>query len=162
MKATPLLLALLLTTLFTGVAQAAAGEHRMNGIVITKKNSVAATKGSDQYFTGNVSVQMLQTTKGDSRITAGLVTFQPGARTAWHTHPIGQLLLINTGKGRVQEWGGPVQEIEAGDQVWFPAGIKHWHGASDEPMSHYALQEELEGATVRWMEHVSNEQYNAE
>ena len=94
--------------------------------------------------------------------TGAHVTFEPGARTAWHTHPAGQTLIITFGRGRVQREGGPVKEVSAGDVVWFPAGEKHWHGASPETaMSHYAIQEAIDGESVTWMEHVTDDDYGA-
>jgi quercetin dioxygenase-like cupin family protein len=95
-------------------------------------------------------------------VRSGLVRFEPGARTAWHTHPLGQTLFVVTGKGRVQSWGGKVREIRAGDVVWIPPHEKHWHGAApDTTMEHVAMQEALDGKHVEWMEHVSDEQYKA-
>ena len=90
------------------------------------------------------------------------MTFEPGARTAWHTHPLGQTLIVTSGLGRVQVWGGPIQEIRPGDVVWFPPGVKHWHGASPTTaMTHIAIQETLDGKVVEWMEHVTDEQYQS-
>jgi quercetin dioxygenase-like cupin family protein len=99
--------------------------------------------------------------KESARAAAALVTFEPGARTAWHTHPLGQTLIVTSGLGRVQREGGPVQEIRPGDVVWFPPGLKHWHGASPAvAMSHIAIQENLNGKVVDWMEQVSDEEYD--
>lgn len=90
------------------------------------------------------------------------MTFEPGARTAWHTHPLGQTLIVTAGLGRVQCEGGPIEEIRSGDVVWFPLGVRHWHGASpDVAMTHIAIQEALEGKVVDWMEHVTDAQYSA-
>lgn len=133
----------------------------MSSIVITRKGSVEAVKGPESTFTGEVSVEFSVPRRGESRLSGGLVTFRPKARSNWHTHPYGQLLIIVAGKGRVQEWGQPVQEVFPGDLVWFPAGVKHWHGAApDQAMSHYAVQEELSGQAADWMEEVADEQYN--
>lgn len=97
-----------------------------------------------------------------ARIGGATVTFEPGARTAWHSHPLGQTLIVTAGVGRVQQWGGPVQEIRPGDTVWIPPGVKHWHGASTTVgMSHIAFSEALDGKTVEWMEKVTDDQYNA-
>jgi quercetin dioxygenase-like cupin family protein len=97
-----------------------------------------------------------------ARVSFGNVTFEPGARTAWHTHPLGQTLLITSGLGRVQRWGGPIEEVHPGDIVWIPAGEKHWHGASPTiAMTHTAIQESLNGSAAEWLEKVSDEQYNA-
>ena len=94
--------------------------------------------------------------------TGAIVTFEPGARTAWHTHPLGQTLIVTAGCGRVQRWGGPIEEIRPGDVVWFPPGEKHWHGAAPTTaMTHIAIQEQLDGKAVDWMEKVSDEQYQA-
>jgi 4-carboxymuconolactone decarboxylase len=103
---------------------------------------------------------MLFGAEAPARASCGRVTFQPGARTAWHTHPLGQTLIVTDGVGRVQEWGGPVREIRAGDVVRIAPGVKHWHGAApDSAMTHLAIQEALDGRTVDWMEKVSDEQY---
>ncbi len=98
-----------------------------------------------------------------SRVSGGHVTFEPGARSAWHTHPVGQILIVTSGLGFVQQWGGPRQEVSAGDIVWFPPGLKHWHGASTtSAMTHSAIQEAVEGKAVDWMEHVADEQYQSQ
>lgn len=129
-------------------------------IIITRKGSVPAVKGSEQTFSGDVSVEFLVPKRGDSRLSGGLVTFSAGARTHWHTHPYGQLLVVVDGAGRVQQCGGPLQAVGAGDLVWFPAGVKHWHGgAPDGSMTHYAIQEELDGQAVVWLEKVEDADY---
>lgn len=136
------------------------GEKTVDNIIITRRESVAAIAGPETTFTGEVSVELSVPVRDESRLSGGLVTFQPKARSNWHTHPYGQLLIIMEGKGRVQEWDRPVQEVYAGDLVWFPAGVKHWHGAApDLAMRHYALQEERDGSVVEWMEKVTDEQY---
>jgi 4-carboxymuconolactone decarboxylase len=113
-----------------------------------------------QYFSGQAQVEMLFTPTGPDRTSAGSVSFAPGARTAWHTHPLGQTLVVTAGVGRVQRWGGPIETIRPGDVVRIPPGVKHWHGAApDSAMTHIAVQEALEGKTVEWMELVSDEQY---
>jgi quercetin dioxygenase-like cupin family protein len=123
---------------------------------------VASVKGPDATFTGDVDVEFSIPERGESRVSGGRVTFHPGARSHWHTHPCGQLLIITSGKGRVQPWGEPIQEVNPGDLVWFPAGVKHWHGAApDSAMTHYAIQEESNGAVADWMEGVTDEQYRA-
>ena len=130
-------------------------------IVITRKGSVKAIKGPETTFTGDVDVEFSIPRRGDSKLSGGLVMFHPGARSNWHTHPYGQLLIITEGKGFVQEWDKPIQNVFPGDLVWFPAGVKHWHGATpDSAMTHYALQEELDGKAAEWMERVTGEQYN--
>jgi quercetin dioxygenase-like cupin family protein len=119
-------------------------------------------KGPEARFTGDVSVEMLVTAEEPGRMSAGRVTFQPGARTAWHSHPYGQALVVVDGRGRAQSQGGPVREIVPGDVVWFPAGEKHWHGAApDAPMTHFALQEAENGSTADWMEKVDDATYGA-
>lgn len=103
---------------------------------------------------------MLSTAHEPSRTTGGLVTFQPGARTAWHTHPLGQTLIVTAGAGRIQQWDGPIEEIRPGDVVRIPPGVKHWHGAApDSAMTHIAIQESMEGKTAGWKEQVSDVQY---
>ena len=119
-------------------------------------------KGPAETFTGAVRVDRLFEPQEPSRVGGALVTFEPGARTAWHRHPLGQTLIITAGWGRVQAEGGPVQEVRPGDVVCFAPGEKHWHGASPTMgMSHIALQEWLEGQTVKWLEKVSDEEYGA-
>jgi quercetin dioxygenase-like cupin family protein len=120
----------------------------------------ATFPGPEAWFTGDVSVEMLFTAEEPGRTSSGRVTFQPGARTAWHAHPYGQALIVTEGRGLAQQWGDPVQEIEPGDVVRFPAGEKHWHGAApDSAMTHIAIQEAQDGTEAEWMEKVSDEQY---
>jgi len=127
---------------------------------IRRAGSQASARGSEEYFTGTVQVDALFTAPEPARVVAASVTFEPGARTAWHTHPLGQTLVVTAGCGRAQRWGGPVEEIRPGDVVWFPPGEKHWHGAAPmTAMTHLAIQEKLEGRTVDWLEPVSDEQY---
>jgi 4-carboxymuconolactone decarboxylase len=129
-------------------------------IRISKAAEREARPAPVEYFTGQVMVEMLFGAEAPARASCGRVTFQPGARTAWHTHPLGQTLIVTDGVGRVQEWGGPVREIRAGDVVRIAPGVKHWHGAApDSAMTHLAIQEALDGRTVDWMEKVSDEQY---
>lgn len=117
-------------------------------------------KGPAQYFTGRVRIDPLFNPPDPARVAGALVTFEPGARTAWHTHPLGQTLIVTTGLGWVQREGGPVEEIRPGGVVWFAPGEKHWHGATPTTaMSHIAIPEKLNGSPVEWMEHVSDEQY---
>ncbi|MBB3977062.1 quercetin dioxygenase-like cupin family protein [Rhizobium azooxidifex] len=119
----------------------------------------SATPPSD-YFTGRVRQDPIIEAPAPARLRAVTVTFEPGARTAWHTHPLGQTLVVTAGKGLAQSWGGPIREFRAGDTVWFEPGEKHWHGAApDTAMTHIALQEALDGKAVAWLEHVSDEQY---
>ena len=119
-------------------------------------------KGPADYFTGAVRVDSLFDAPEPARVVGAHVTFEPGARTAWHTHPLGQTLLVTSGLGRAQRWGGAIEEIRPGDVVWFAPGEKHWHGASPTTgMTHIAVQEKLNGKTVEWLEQVSDEQYKA-
>lgn len=129
---------------------------------ITRAGSAASRKGPSDWFTGSVRMDSLFQAEDPGRVAGAHVTFEPGARTAWHTHPAGQTLIVTFGRGRVQREGGPVEEIRQGDIVWFPAGEKHWHGAApDTAMSHIAIQEAVDGSTVTWMEHVSDADYGA-
>jgi quercetin dioxygenase-like cupin family protein len=117
-------------------------------------------KGPAEYFTGTVRIDPLFNPPEPARVAMALVTFEPGARTAWHTHPLGQTLIITAGAGWVQRDGGSVEEIRQGDTVWFPPREKHWHGATaTTAMSHIAVQEKLNGSPVNWMEQVTDEQY---
>ena len=127
---------------------------------ITRSGSQPSTKGSADWFTGSVRIDPLYATTAPARAAGNAVTFEPGARTAWHTHPLGQTLIVTFGRGLVQREGGAVEEIRAGDVVSFAPGEKHWHGASStNAMQHIAIQEALDGKAVEWMEHVSDEQY---
>jgi quercetin dioxygenase-like cupin family protein len=129
---------------------------------IKRSGSRPSAKGPADYFTGTVRVDAPFQTSAPARVSGATVTFEPGARTAWHTHPLGQTLIVTFGSGRVQREGGPIEEIRAGDIVWFPPGERHWHGAAPETaMSHIAIQESLDGKNVEWMEKVSDEQYGA-
>ena len=117
-------------------------------------------KGPGEYFTGTVWVDRLMDAADPARVAGASVSFEPGARTAWHTHPLGQTLIVTAGCGRAQREGGPIEEIRPGDVVWFAPGEKHWHGAGPTTaMSHIAIQEQLDGKAVEWMEKVSEEQY---
>lgn len=128
---------------------------------IIRSGTAHSMKGPEDWFTGTVRVDMLFQAEEPGRTSGAHVTFEPGARTAWHTHPAGQTILITFGRGRVQREGGPVEEVSQGDIVWFPAGEKHWHGASAETaMSHIAIQESINGSPVTWMEKVADEDYN--
>jgi quercetin dioxygenase-like cupin family protein len=119
-----------------------------------------SAKGRAENFTGAVRIDPLVQAPDPGRVTAASVTFEPGARTAWHTHPLGQNLIVTSGVGWIQSWGGPVEEIRAGDVVSCPAGEKHWHGATPTTaMTHIAIQEHLNGKVVEWMEKVSDEEY---
>jgi quercetin dioxygenase-like cupin family protein len=129
---------------------------------IKRSGTRPSGKGPSSYFTGSVRVDPLFEAPEPARMRCAHVTFEPGARTAWHTHPLGQTLVVTSGLGRVQREGGPIEEIRAGDVVWFEPGEKHWHGASPQTaMSHIAIQEALNGSPVDWMEQVSDAQYGA-
>jgi quercetin dioxygenase-like cupin family protein len=129
-------------------------------IKITRSGTLPSMKGNADWFSGSVRVDPVFPVNDPSRVSAGHVTFEPGARSAWHTHPLGQTLIISSGLGWVQEEGGPIEEVRTGDVIWFPPGLKHWHGASPtNGMTHYAIQESLDGKNVEWMEKVSDEQY---
>jgi quercetin dioxygenase-like cupin family protein len=127
---------------------------------IKRAGSQASAKGPTDWFTGAVRIDPLFQAPDPALVQGSNVTFEPGARTAWHTHPLGQTLIITAGCGWVQCWGGPVEEVRPGDVVWFPPNEKHWHGATPTiAMTHIAIQEKKEGKVVEWMEHVSEEQY---
>ncbi len=130
---------------------------------IARAGSRPSTKGPADWFTGTVRIDPLFTAPAPARAAGAAVTFEPGARTAWHTHPLGQILIVTFGRGLVQREGGPVEEIRPGDVVQIPAGQKHWHGASPTTaMTHLALQEAQDGKAVEWMEKVSDARYGAQ
>jgi quercetin dioxygenase-like cupin family protein len=129
---------------------------------IQRAGTKPSGKGPADWFTGTVRIDPLFSAPAPARVAGVAVTFEPGARTAWHTHPLGQTLIVTSGVGRVQREGGPVEEIRPGDVVWFAPGEKHWHGASQTTaMTHIAVQEMLDGKAVEWLEHVSDAQYGA-
>lgn len=131
-------------------------------MTITRNGSQSSGKGPAEWFTGTVRIDPLFQPKDSTRAAAASVTFEPGARTAWHTHPLGQTLIVTAGCGRVQVEGGPIEEIRPGDVVWFPPGVKHWHGAAPTTaLTHIAIQEQLDGKVVDWLEHVTDAQYQA-
>jgi quercetin dioxygenase-like cupin family protein len=131
-------------------------------VKITRSGSQPSGKGPADWFTGTVRIDPFFGATPPARAAANAVTFEPGARTAWHTHPLGQMLIVTFGCGWVQREGGPIEEIRPGDVVWFEPNEKHWHGASaTAAMQHIAIQEALDGKAVDWMEHVSDEQYRA-
>ena len=130
---------------------------------IARAGTQPSQKGPAEYFTGSVRIDPLFQAKDTTQASGAYVTFEPGARTAWHTHPLGQTLIVTAGLGRAQRWGGPVEEIRPGDVVWIPPGEKHWHGASPTvAMTHIAIQEALDGKVGDWLEKVSDEQYNGQ
>ncbi len=127
---------------------------------IKRSGSQPSGKGSNDWFTGAVRIDPLFQVTAPARAAGNAVTFEPGARTAWHTHPLGQTLIVTAGCGRAQRWGGPIEEIRSGDVVCFAPGEKHWHGAAPTTaMTHIAIQEALDGKPVDWLEKVSDEQY---
>jgi quercetin dioxygenase-like cupin family protein len=160
-NAMKVLVLMLLSLLLTSAANAQpAGGKDMKNITIARGGSQPSSQGQAEYFTGSVRVDPLFSVEEPSRMAGARVTFEPGARTAWHTHPLGQTLIVTAGTGWVQREGGPVEEFREGDVVRIPPGVKHWHGATPTTrMTHIALQEQLDGKVVNWMEHVSDEQY---
>lgn len=127
---------------------------------ITRSGSHPSQPGPESYFSGNVRIDAPFQGTAPARVGGATVTFEPGARTAWHTHPLGQTLIVTQGRGWLQEWGGEIQEINQGDIVWIPEGVKHWHGATAQTaMMHIAIAESLNGSPVEWLEKVSDEQY---
>ena len=124
------------------------------------RNILETNPGPDDWFTGSVYIDPIAAPGDTSPVSASAVHFTPGARTAWHTHPLGQTLIVTAGCGLAQRWGGPVEKIRTGDVVWIPPGEKHWHGAAPTTaMTHIAIHEALDGKAVEWLEHVSDEQY---
>jgi quercetin dioxygenase-like cupin family protein len=156
---------ILVTSGGVAVLAAAAGsastqEAKQDAMKITRGNSQPSRKGPPENFTGSVRVDTPFRASEPARAGGAFVTFEPGARTAWHTHPLGQTLIITVGVGWVQVEGGPREEVLPGDVVWFPPGVKHWHGATaTQGMTHLAISEALAGKTVDWLEKVSDEQY---
>lgn len=139
-----------------------AGAADSQPIRITRSGAQTSRQGPAEHFKGSVRVDPLFQAKAPARASGGRVTFEAGARTAWHTHPLGQTLIVTAGVGRVQRWGDPAEEIRPGDVVWIPPGQKHWHGASpNSSMTHIAISEALDGKSVEWMEQVDDSQYNA-
>jgi quercetin dioxygenase-like cupin family protein len=127
---------------------------------IKRSGSQPSGYGPAEYFTGTVRIDPLVNAPDPARVVAATVTFEPGARTAWHTHPLGQTLVVIAGCGLAQRWGGPLEEIRPGDVIWIPPHEKHWHGAkATSAMSHIAIQEQHNGRTAEWLEHVTDEQY---
>ena len=127
---------------------------------IKRSGTEASRTGPAEWFTGAVRIDPLAQAPAPARVSAANVTFEPGARTAWHTHPLGQTLIVTFGRGWAQRAGGPIEEIRSGDVVWFPPGEKHWHGAtSTTAMTHIAIQESLDGKNVEWLEKVTDDEY---
>jgi quercetin dioxygenase-like cupin family protein len=144
----------------TGIAPL---QQRTEAMEIRRNGSQPSRKGSEEYFTGKVRIDPLFESPAPARVSCGCVTFDPGARSAWHTHPLGQTLIVTSGVGWTQCWGGPIEEIRPGDVIWCPPGVKHWHGASPTTaMTHIAVQErDVDGKVVDWLEKVTDEQYRA-
>jgi quercetin dioxygenase-like cupin family protein len=150
----------LLFVTFASLLMAMSSFAQTAELVIQRAGSQPSATGPAERFTGAVRVDPLFPARDPARTSSGSVTFEPGARSAWHTHPLGQILIVTAGVGRVQQWGGAVQEIRPGDVVWIPPAVKHWHGAAPTTaMTHIAIQEHLDGKVVDWMEKVSDEQY---
>ncbi len=146
--------------LVAATASAQSGQAVTVTRVGTQPSIEVSTSGYADYFTGSVRIDALFNRSDPARVSGGTVTFEPGARTAWHTHPLGQTLIVTAGLGWVQQWGGAVQEIRPGDIVWIPPGVKHWHGATATTgMTHIAIAEALNGNGAEWMEKVTEEQY---
>jgi quercetin dioxygenase-like cupin family protein len=142
-----------------GAASPGPGEDR-GTLRVTRAGSQPSARGPAERFTSSVRVDPLFPANAPSRMSGGSVTFEPGARSAWHTHPLGQVLIVTAGVGRVQRWGGPVEEIRPGDVVWIPPGVKHWHGATAATgMTHIALQEHADGRVADWMEQLTDDQH---
>jgi quercetin dioxygenase-like cupin family protein len=149
----------LMATTLTAALLAAAPAHAQ-GIEITRGGAQPTVKGAAETFTGSVTVDPMFRATEHTRASAGHVFFQPGARSAWHTHPAGQTLIVTSGLGWIQEWGGEKREIRPGDVIWIPPNVKHWHGATpSNGMSHIAIQEHVGGKVVDWLEQVGEEQY---
>lgn len=161
-RLTPIILSLsLLISASTFTGKAIAAETNQDSQTITRAGSQPSVKGPIEYFTGNVRVDPLFPVNNEAHFSGAYVTFEPGARSAWHIHTAGQRLIVTAGVGYTQEWGGPIMEIRAGDVIWCPPGIKHWHGASPTTaMTHIALTGMLDGKNVEWLEKVSDEQYS--
>jgi quercetin dioxygenase-like cupin family protein len=129
---------------------------------IKRSDSQPSNRGQAEYFTGNVQIEVLNQAPAPVRVSVASVTFEPGARTAWHSHPLGQTLIVTAGSGLVQSWGKPIKKIQPGDVVWSQPDEKHWHGAAPATaMTHISIVEQLDGKSADWMEHVSDEQYQA-
>ncbi|BDH45928.1 germin subfamily 1 member 15 [Salmonella enterica subsp. enterica serovar Choleraesuis] len=142
-------------------SMAAAGVAAEEKIQLTPNGSKPSVVGPESWFTGKVRIDAPFQASKPATVGGATVTFEPGARTAWHTHPLGQTLIVTQGKGWVQEWGHPAREMNAGDIIWIPEGVKHWHGATAQTaMSHIAISEAQNGSVVEWLEHVSDEQYS--
>lgn len=140
----------------------AAGPPPATSQQITRSGSIPSAMGPTEFFTGRVRVDPVYAANADINASGAMVTFEPGARSNWHTHPKGQYLVVTAGAGLIQEWGQPVQQIHPGDTVWCPPGVKHWHGAAPTTaMTHLAVTGTVDGKNVNWMERVTDDQYRA-
>jgi quercetin dioxygenase-like cupin family protein len=129
---------------------------------IKRSGAESSRQGPAEYFSGSVRIDPLFDAPDPARVRSARVTFEPRARTAWHSHPLGQILIVVSGTGLAQRWGGPIEEIRPGDVIWFPPGEKHWHGAAPtSSLTHIAIQEAINGSAAEWMEHVTDQQYGA-
>lgn len=147
-------------TVALSLGASAASAEPDKAVSVTRAGSTPSTACPSSNFTGAVWVDSRFSATAPATVGGGTVTFEPGARIAWHTHPLGQTLIVTAGAGLVQHWGGEVQEIRPGDIAWIPPGVKHWHGATATTgMSHIAISEALDGKSVEWLEHVTDEQY---
>jgi quercetin dioxygenase-like cupin family protein len=147
-------------TVALSLGASAASAEPDKAVSVTRVGTNPSMAGPSSNFTGAVRVDSRFSATAPAKVGGGTVTFEPGARTAWHTHPLGQTLIVTAGVGLVQHWDGEVQEIRPGDIAWIPPGVKHWHGAAPATgMSHIAISETLDGKSVEWMEHVTDEQY---
>jgi 4-carboxymuconolactone decarboxylase len=156
----PSVLAVSIWDISIAVAQAPSSA-RDASIEISSADTRTSNPGAPANFTGPAQVEQLFPARGASRLTGGVVIFQPGARSAWHTHPLGQILVITAGTGLVQQWGGPIRTMKTGDLVWIPAGVKHWHGASpSSSVTQMAIQEVVDGKNVNCLEPVTDQQYS--
>ncbi|MBD7954425.1 cupin domain-containing protein [Stenotrophomonas sp. Sa5BUN4] len=149
-----------MSLLLTAMMAMATPAGESSAITVTAPGSTPSAAGPASYFTGTVRIDAPFQGSAPARVGGATVTFEPGARTAWHTHPLGQTLIVTAGTGWVQEWGKPRQALRTGDIVWIPPGVKHWHGAqADVAMSHIAIAEAVDGSPVTWLEQVSEAQY---
>jgi quercetin dioxygenase-like cupin family protein len=154
---------LIATLAIAGATLGAFAADSTSAVTVNRKSEQKIETGPEKYFTGRARIAGLFERPEPSRLTGAIVTFDPGARTAWHTHPAGQTLVVTRGTGLVQHWGGARQEIREGDVVWIPPGVKHWHGGSPvEGMSHVAIMEKFGGTNVEWLEQVTDAQYRGE
>lgn len=150
----------LLTATDMYAGQTTADEANKDAQTITRNGSQPSVKGPTDYFTGTIRIDPLFTAKAPTRTSGAYVTFEPGAHSAWHTHPLGQTLIVTAGAGLTQQWGGPIEEIRPGDVIWCPPGVKHWHGAApNTSMTHISITEAPDGKGAQWMEKVTDEQY---